>query len=178
MSLRIRFFAWDADEGPAAFTHLEIAHLDAAQVAAETGGGAAPGQPHLVCVGVISADDEFEGALFETCATLEMTTGQDFTTPGRHALQYDELASFTAILQEVKVASEARPWLDATREAVSEAIAGYAHLTWDVFWDQAGVSDGPDEQPLAAAAWTGAETTEAIDEFLDVTDDAPPGEQL
>ncbi len=178
MSLRIRFFAWDADEGPPGFALLNESQLGAAQIAAEAGAGAAADVPHLVCVGVISADDEFEGALFETCATLEMTTGQDFTTPGRHALAYDELASFSAILRNVNVATEARPWFDAASEAVTEAMAGYAHLAWDVFWDQAGVVDGPDEQPLAADAWTGPETTEAIEEFLDVADDAPPAEQL
>jgi hypothetical protein len=179
MSLRIRLFAWDADEQPSAFGSLGIDRLDAAQAASERGDGAAPDQPNLVCVGVVSADDEFEAALFEVCQALQAGTGQDFTTPGRHWLPYDELASFAQALTTgvAAVPADGRPWHDAAKEAVNEAMTGFAHLGWEVFWDQAGVRDGPDEQPVAAAAWTGGETSEAIGDFLDITPDAPAAER-
>jgi hypothetical protein len=91
MSLRLRFFAFDADEDPAAFHGLTDAELDAAQRAE------APASDSLVVhLAVLSAADADEDALGELCRRLELATGRDFSRGHRAVVAMQQLGSFGA----------------------------------------------------------------------------------
>lgn len=167
MSLRLRFFAFDADEDPAEFARWSAEQLDRAAAT----DGAAVGRP-VVHLAVLSAADADEDALGELCRLLEAATGFDFSTSARSVVPMDQLGSFADRVVQLAASIDDRPpgWFAALRGGVERCRAGYAHLAWELLWDQAGVSDGPDELPTEARVIAPSGTVEAIDAFLDVTD--------
>ena len=54
-------------------------------------------------------------------------------------------------------------------ECLTMCRAGHAHLGWELFWDQAGVSDGPDEQPTSARCAPADAVASAIATFFGLT---------
>lgn len=170
MSLLLRFFAFDADEDPAGFALLEADVLDDA---------AAPAAPaestNLVHLAVLSACDDDEDALSQLCQALEQDTGFDFSRAPRTAVAMDRLASFAENVSALhRSTEEPHPvgWLAALHRSVAICAAGYAHLCWELRWDQAGVTDGPDEQPTAAVVAPEAEAAAAIATFFGLTGSA------
>jgi hypothetical protein len=176
MSLRLRFFAFDADEDPAAFHALTDAQLDAAARSPE----APPAHGLLVHLAVLSAADADEDALGELCRRLELATGADFNRGHRCVVPMQGLGSFSATVRSFHHADPAPGWLAALRRAVELCCAGYAHLGWDVWWDEAGVSGAPDEQATLAQVVPSGPASGAIARFFGLTagdaeGGAPPG---
>lgn len=164
MSLRLRFFALDADEGRAGFSICDDATLDAVAAAVP-----APVGAPIVPLAVLSASDVDEDRLRALCSVLESATGQDFTSAARSVVPTHELASFADAVRRLELADPAPGWLAALRHAVDTCRAGQARLGWDLLWDQAGVTDGPDEQPTAATTVPAGQVAGAIDAFGGLT---------
>ena len=98
VSLRLRFFAIDADDDPSSVALLSDGVLDEAERAAFDGPpGVSPGAPAgpIVHLASLSASDADEDELAELCALLETTTGFDFSSAARSVVPMEHLASFS-----------------------------------------------------------------------------------
>lgn len=174
MSLRLRFFALDADEDPVRFRTIPQGTLDA--VAAGPARPAALGldafTPPVVFLGLLSASDVDEDALGDLCSRLTSHTGRDFDSEPRSTVPLEELATFGDAVDGLPPGApvvDPAGWLGALRTIVGTCREGYAHLGWELLWDQAGVTDGPDEQPTAAVVAPTEQVRAAIDAFFGLT---------